>query len=175
MAKPASGKPAKKKKEPFLKRQLRHAREAGDLGKTLVVEPRRFPGKCGSLLKRSLRGLWEARGGGYYACGFVVCFIWLEIKTLASEIAAASGVGSFVSEQLFEFLFRFSMQSLANTIQSFLWPLMVIDRYEHWGIVGLVLGYLLFAYVLKERISKWLFAGDEQETGTENTADPGSA
>ena len=53
------------------------------LGKTLVNEPKSFPGELWALVKRTLRALWNARGGGLYACGYVVTFAWLEIKRKA--------------------------------------------------------------------------------------------
>ena len=139
----------------------RRGRETYGLGQTLVHEPRAFPGACGGLLKRSFRSMWEARGGGFYACGFVVTFIWLEITTLFSELASATGVGSFLSEQLFEFLFRFSVQSIGNTVQAFIWPALVIGEYELWGIGGLLVAYLLFSQFLKTPMTEWLFADAE--------------
>jgi hypothetical protein len=148
----------KKKKEPFVARMKRRGREAYGLGRTLVKEPRAFPGAFGQLLKRSFRTVWEARGGGFYACGFVGTFIWLELQTIAGEIAGADGVGSFLSEQLLEFLFRFSLQSLVNTIQALIWPALLIGKYELWGIAGLLLAYLLFSLVIKEPLTRWLFA-----------------
>ncbi|ANO52355.1 hypothetical protein [Woeseia oceani] len=151
-------KKAKKPKEPFVARMKRRGREAYGLGQTLVHEPRAFPGACGGLLKRSFRTMWEARGGGFYACGFVLTFIWLEISTLFSELMSATGVGSFLSDQLLEFLFRFSLQSIGNTVQAFVWPALIIDEYELWGIAGIAISYLLFSQFLKSALTKWLFA-----------------
>ncbi|MEQ8206075.1 MAG: hypothetical protein RIA65_07865 [Woeseia sp.] len=151
-------KKAKKPKEPFVARMKRRGREAYGLGQTLVHEPRAFPGACGGLLKRSFRTMWEAHGGGYYACGFVLTFIWLEISTLFSELASASGVGSFLSDQLLEFLFRFSLQSIGNTVQAFIWPALVIGEYEWWGLGGIGISYLLFSQFLKSPMTEWLFA-----------------
>ena len=90
----------KKKKEPFVARMKRRGREAYGLGRTLVKEPRAFPGEFGSLLKRSFRTVWEARGGGFYACGFVGTFIWLELQTIAGEIAGADGGGQGAADAL---------------------------------------------------------------------------
>ena len=123
----------------------------------MVNEPRSFPRALLVELKRLFRTLWGARGGGYYACGFAVTFIWLEVTTLLSEVAGATSIGSFLSEQLVEFIIRFSLQSIENTVQAFLWPVAIIQRWELVGIAGLYLGYLLFRYVIKTPLTRWLF------------------
>lgn len=151
------------KKERFTERLRRQGREGRDLGRMLVNEPRAVPGRLGYLAKRGFRSLWQARGGGFYACGFAVTFVWLELRTLAGEIAAASGVGSFLSEQLIEFIVRFTVQSITNTVQAFLWPLWFLGNYELWGLLGLLAGYLLFRHLLKEPLTRWLF--DDDATG----------
>lgn len=142
-------------------RLKRRGREAAALGNTLVKRPREFPGEAGRLLKRTFRTMWMARGGGFYAIGFVVTFVWLEIRTIATEIGASDGLGSFLAEELLEFLFRFSLQSIGNTVQALLWPLLAIDRYEAWGLAVLGAGYLLFDALLKEPLTAWLFDDDE--------------
>ena len=98
-----------------------------------------------------------ARGGGLYACGFVLTFLWLEVSTLADEIADADSVSSFFTEQLFEFVLRFSVQSIQNTVQAFLWPVPIIQWSPLWG--GAILGatYLLFSRFIKGPLTAWLF------------------
>ncbi len=155
----------KKKKEPFVARMKRRGRETYGLGQTLVHEPRAFPAACGGIMKRSFRGVWEARGGGFYACGFVLTFIWLEIQTVISEVSGANSVGSFFSEQLLEFVFRFSLQSIGNTVKALIWPVWVIEQFELWGVAGLGVAYLLFAWFIKEPLSQWLFADVDSDQG----------
>lgn len=160
-------KKAKKPKEPFAAKMKRRGREAYGLGQTLVQEPRAFPGACGGLLKRSCRTMWQARGGGYYACGFVITFLWLEIATLFNEVSSANGVGSFISEQLLEILFRFSVQSITNTVQAFIWPALVIGKFELWGLAGLTLTYVLFSRFLKAPLTTWLFSDADMSDAAE--------
>lgn len=159
-AETGGGKRRKKKKERFVARLRRRGRETVALGSTLVRQPRAFPGEATRLLKRSFRAMWMARGGGFYAVGFVITFLWLELRTIVTEIATSDGVGSFVSEQLVEFLFRFSLQSIGNTVRALLWPLLAIERYEAWGLAVLAAGYLFFDALLKEPLSAWLFDGE---------------
>ncbi|MDZ7644961.1 MAG: hypothetical protein U5K76_12580 [Woeseiaceae bacterium] len=153
----------RKNRESFLARMRRRGRETRQLGRTLVNEPRAFPGECGRLLKRSFRTVWASHGGGYYACGFVVAFAWLEVTTFFREFGMSDGMVDFFSEQLLEFLLRFTVQSLVNTVQAFLWPLWFINRFEGWGIAMLIAGYLLFDRVLKLPLTRWLFDGDPDE------------
>ena len=116
-------------------------------------------------LKRAFRAVWSARGGGLYACGFVLTFLWLEITTFFSEVAAANSVGEFVSEQLFEFVIRFTVQSIQNTVSAFIWPVAIIQWSPAWG--GLILGgmYFVFAKFVKHRLEGWLFDGDPKARG----------
>lgn len=150
----------KRKKEPFLTRMRNRLRETVNLGRLLVTQPRAFPGELGRLFKRFVRSLWHARGGGLYACGFVVTFLWLEATTVVDEVASATSLGAFLSEQLFEFLFRFTVQSLQNTIGAFLWPVYVLQMSPVWG--GAILGalYILFPRYIKGPLTQWLFDGD---------------
>ena len=117
-------------------------------------------------LKRAFRAVWSARGGGLYACGFLITFLWLEIATFFGELAAANSVGEFVSGQLFEFVIRFTVQSLENTIYAFMWPLTIIRWSPAWG--GLLLGgmYLVFAKFIKQRLESWLFDDDTETRGS---------
>lgn len=152
-------------------------RETVSLGRTLKDEPRAFPGQLLRVLKRSFHTVWNARGGGLYACGFVITFIWLEIRTIIAEFAAADGIGAFLSEQLVEILVRVTVQSIQNTVMAFLWPVWVIERFELIGIAALVALYFLFPRLIKEPLNRWLFdegeapatpiAAKEQTTGEE--------
>ena len=143
--------------------------EAAHLGQTLWNEPRSFPREALRTTKRSFRTVWNARGGGLYACGFVIAFAWLEVKTLYNEIASADGIGSFVSDWLLEFLIRFSIQSIENTVHAFLWPIYLVQRFEGWGIAILTILYLTFPRFIKPALTRWLF-DDEDEP----RADPAS-
>ncbi len=147
----------KQPKESFVARMRRRGRETKALGHTLINEPRAFPRQAGGLFKRMFRTMWEARGGGFYACGFVISFIWLEINTLIDEIASADGFIEFFTEQFLEFLMRFSAQSITNTVLSFLWPLLVIDRLGPISVALLLAGYLAFARFIKPVLTAWLF------------------
>ncbi|MEX1265826.1 MAG: hypothetical protein WEA08_02815 [Woeseia sp.] len=147
----------KVKKPSFIARMKNRGRETVSLGRTLKDEPRAFPGQLLRVLKRSFHTVWNARGGGLYACGFVITFIWLEIRTVIAEFAAAEGIGTFLTGQLFEILIRVTVQSIQNTVMAFLWPVWVIERFEYFGIAALVVLYFLFPRLIKEPLNRWLF------------------
>ncbi|HZW60476.1 MAG TPA: hypothetical protein VFE85_09285 [Woeseiaceae bacterium] len=147
----------KEKKPSFVARMKARGRETAVLGRTLYHEPRSFPGALLKTLKRSFRTLWNARGGGLYACGFVVAFVWLEISTTVNEAMTANGVGAFLSDQLMDFVLRFTVQSIGNTVQAFLWPLLLIEYLQAWGLAVLLILYVTFPRYIKQPLSNWLF------------------
>lgn len=153
----------KKKRESFVGRVSRQTKQSASLAAVLVKNPKAFPAELLELFRRGFRVVWKARGGGLYACGFFLVFVWLEIRTVIGEIAGANSIGEFLTEQLFEFFIRFTVQSIHNTVQAFLWPVHVIQWSPPWGFVALGAAYVLFANFLKAPLESWLF-GDEPES-----------
>ena len=151
---------AKKKKESFFRRVGRQARDTASLAALLITEPRAFPAALLARLKRAFRAVWSARGGGLYACGFFITFLWLEVTTFFGEVLAAGSVGGFLSEQLIEIFVRFTVQSLENTVSALIWPVHIIEWSPGWGIALLAGMYLLFVRVVKAPLARWLF-GEE--------------
>lgn len=138
-----------------------HVRESAALGHTLVTQPRSFPAALWVVIRRWIRKVWNTRGGGLYACGFVVAFAWLEFTTLLDEFSSSTGFTGFLSGQLLQFLMRFTVDSLVNTALALIWPVHVIAYAPPWGIVILVATYLLFNYLLKKPLERWLFRDAE--------------
>jgi hypothetical protein len=103
------------------------------------------------------RKVWEVRGGGLYACGFVFTFIFLEVSTVAGEFIESESIGAFFSEQLVEFVFRFAVDSIKNTLYALMWPVFVVQWQPPFGVIGLSLAFLAFPRYLKKPITDWLF------------------
>lgn len=156
---------APQKKDSFVVRMKRRGREFVDLGRTLVNEPRKFPGALLRLLRRSLRTVWDARGGSLYACGYVVTFIWLEITMFIGDIVTADSVGGFFGAQLFELFFRYFSESLGNMIMAFIWPVFIIQIAPPWGAIGFGLAYATFDRLFKKPIENWLI--HDENAGTD--------
>jgi hypothetical protein len=153
----------KLKKPSFIARMKNRGREAKALGQVLVNEPKAFPSALLRLLRRSLRTIWDARGGGLYACGFVVTFVFLEIRMFVLDIFTADSVSGFFSDQVSEMLFKYLGESIQNTVQAFIWPVHVIDIQPPWGIGALIVMYFVFPVLIKDSLEKWLF--DESADG----------
>lgn len=159
----SDAKPEKKKKPSFLSRMANRGRELKSLGKVLADEPRSFPSELLKLIKRSLRTVWDARGGGLYACGFVVTFVYLEVRMFFLDIFAAESVSGFFAEQASELVFKYIGQSLQNTISAFMWPVRVIEIQPPWGVGILVGMFVLFSAVIKKPLEGWLFNDAEED------------
>ncbi|MDH3352167.1 MAG: hypothetical protein OEM60_13585 [Gammaproteobacteria bacterium] len=119
--------------------------------------------------RRWFAKVWKVRGGGLYACGFAVTFIYLEIRTVVGEIADSSSIGEFLSEQLIEFVFRFAIDSLINTLYALMWPVYFLQWQPPYGLLALGALYIVFANFLKKPITDWLLS-DAQHQGDTETA-----
>ena len=136
-------------------------REVQRLGRTLRDEPGSFPDEALGVFRRAIRKVWRARGGGLYACGFLVTFIYLEVTMFFGDIFEAESVSDFFTGQIAEMLFRWFGESIQNTVWAFLWPIPLIQFEPPWGVGIFVALYLLFEKVLKKPIDRWLFQDDD--------------
>ena len=107
--------------------------------------------------------VWSVRGGGLYAVGYALTFVYLEVRTVIVEFIEADSIGSFFSEQLIEFVLRFATDSLMNMIEALMWPVVFVQWRPPYGAISLGLAYMLFATFLKKPITDWLFPETEQE------------
>ncbi len=147
----------KKKKDSFVVRMKRRGREFMSLGRILVNEPKRFPRALLNVIRRSFRTVWDARGGGLYACGYVLTFIWLEFRMLVDDILSAESISGFFGEQIFEIVFRYLGESLQNMIAAFMWPVFIIEISPPWGLGILVAMFVAFPRWIKQPLEQWLF------------------
>ncbi len=148
-------------KPSYIKKLGNRAKVVGSLSGTLIKEPKAFPKKTAHAVRPWFRKVWKARGGGLYACGFVLTFVYLEASMLIGEIMAATGFVDFFTEQLVELPFRFMSESLKNLISAFLWPVPLLEFSPPWGVAILAAIYLLFTYLVKEPLQQWLFHDEE--------------
>ena len=109
------------------------------------------------------RKVWKVRGGGLYAVGYILTFLFFEAKTVAEEVAESTGIVDFLSNQIFEFVIRFATDSLQNMIKAFMWPVYIVEMFPPYGAIALGLAFFAFPKYLKKPIEKWLF-GDDKES-----------
>jgi hypothetical protein len=106
--------------------------------------------------RRWLAKVWLAHGGGLYAVGYALTFLYLEARTIVEEIAESTGVIDFVTSQLIEFVFRFAIDSIKNMVQAFIWFVPVIQYHSPFGILLLAAGFYLFDIYLRKPVGDWL-------------------
>ncbi len=135
-------------------------RNISEAGRESVRNPKSIPGRTGSWFKRWLGELWKVRGGGLYAVGYIVCFIYFEARTAVNEVSQATGVADFFSNLISDFLFRFLTETLVNMVKSFIWPVYMVALNPPYGAIALGLAFWLFPLYLKKPIERWLFGGD---------------
>lgn len=158
----------KKKKPSFVTRMKNRGREIKMLGTVLADEPKSFPSALLRVIKKSLRTIWDARGGGLYACGFLLTFVYLEIRMFFVDIFNANSIGDYFSEQISEMLFKYIGQSFENTISAFMWPVYIIELNATWGAIALGALFVIFPKYLKKPLERWLF-GDSTQTHPADT------
>lgn len=136
------------------------ARTLGKIGNDVVNQPGVLPGKAHGWLRKWFGKVWKIRGGGLYAVGYAVTFLYFEVTSVFGDIADADGVGSFFSTQLIEFFFRFLSDSILNMVYAFMWPVYVVEIQPPYGAIALGLAFILFPKFLKKPLERWLFGAD---------------
>ena len=152
-------------KRSFIRRLLRPLEVIVELLTVLVTQPRSFPHAFALVFRHAFRAVWDARGGGLYAVGFFVTFVWLEVMMFVEDVAEASGVGDFVTSQLFEVFIRYTVESVGNTVRAFLWPVYALQYQPPIGLILLAAAFILFPRYLKPSFERWLF---DRDTATED-------
>ena len=102
--------------------------------------------------------MWRSRGGGYYGMGYVVSYFVLEIRMLVGDLRETDGVVDFMTGQVFGFF----VESFINAFVALLWPLLLIDEYELWGVGFLIAGFLVFERLIKPRLVRWFPAEEKR-------------
>ena len=148
-------------KRPLSQRLIDPLREPAALATVLFTNPRAFPRAAHETFRRGFRKVWSARGGGLYATGFFVTFVWLEIRLLLEDVLDAADPGDFVVGQALELLLRFTVESFVNTLEAFLWPLLLIGFHPPAGLIALAVLYVLFPLTLKKPLERWLFDDED--------------
>ena len=85
--------------------------------------------------------------------------MYLETRTILSELFEAEGIVDFLTNQLFELIFRFLGESLMNMVAAFMWPVEIVQFWPPFGAIGLGMAFLVFDKVLRGPIEQWLADG----------------
>lgn len=125
--------------------------------KLLEDEAKALPGRTHGWFRTWFRKVWNVRGGGLYACGFAVTFLYLEMGSIVEDFKQ---IGLLFDGQVFSFVFEFFVDSFKNTISALIWPAHVAQYAPPYGPVALGLAFVLFPMFLKKPIEHWLFEGE---------------
>lgn len=158
----------KANKPSFSVRMQNRGRELLGLGEILLQRPKEFPRALLDLLRRSFRTVWDVRGGGLYACGFAVTFVWLEVSMFVADIVAAEGIGDLFGDGIVGMIVGYFVESITNTVQALIWPVHIIDMAPPYGIIALGILYFVFPRYLKAPLEQWLFDDDERQRRPES-------
>ena len=140
-------------------------RAAGELGREAVARPGGLPDKAHGWFRSWFRKVWEVRGGGLYAVGFAVAFLFFEIREVVIEdIPQFVAMNNFLSSELIAFGIEFLVDTMVNFVRALLWPMYVVMLWPPAGAIALGIAFLLCPRYLKKPIESWLF----QDAGTDS-------
>lgn len=123
---------------------------------------------------RWLRKVWEARGGGLYAVGFAVFFLYLEaVDIVFDDLPKLFAMNWLSLGDWFGFLIEFVVDTLANTVQDFIWPALAIAWQPPIGAILLAIGLTVFPRYCKAHVEQFLLGGAGPSAA--QTTDPSDA
>jgi len=133
-------------------------RAAGEFGREAVVRPDRLPGQAHGALRGWFRKVWAVRGGGLYAVGFAMAFLFFETsEILFEDIPQFIAMNNVFSSELVAFGLEFIVDTMVNFVKALMWPVYVVSLWPPAGAIALGLAFVLFPKYLKEPIEHWLF------------------
>ena len=155
-----------------------NVRAAGELGREAVTRPGGLPDKAHGWFRSWFRKVWEVRGGGLYAVGFAVAFLFFEIReAVVEDIPQLVAMNNILSSELVGFGIQFVVDTLLNFVRALLWPMHIAVLWPPAGALALAGAFILFPRYLKEPIERWLFpdGGSGSRSGAEiGDGDPDS-
>jgi hypothetical protein len=133
-------------------------RAAGEFGHEAVTRPDRLPGKAHGALRGWFRKVWDVRGGGLYAVGFAVAFLFFEIREVFfDDIPQFAAINSVFSSELVAFGIQVIVDTMVNFVKALIWPVYIATLWPPAGAIALGVAFVLFPRYLKTPIENWLF------------------
>ena len=148
-------------KKSFGRRFEEGVQAAGDLGRTAVNRPRELPRHAEGLLRRWFREVWSVRGGGLYATGFAIAFLYLEIIEIVTDDIPTLFTTNLLSGAVVGLIIDFIVDTFINFITALMWPAFVALFAPPWGAIGLGLAFVVFDRYLRKHVEEWLDRDDE--------------
>jgi hypothetical protein len=133
-------------------------RAVGEFGRAAVTRPGGLPDKAHGWFRSWFRKVWDVRGGGLYAVGFAVAFLFFEVReAIVEDIPEFIAMNNVLSSELVGFGIQFLVDSMLNFVRALLWPVYVAQLWPPAGLIALVAAFVLFPRFLKQPIERWLF------------------
>ncbi len=98
-----------------------------------------------------------------YAVGYIVSFLWFEIRSVGADIVDLFGT-NILSGELFQFLIGIVVDSFTNMVKALMWPVYIIQINPIYGGIALGLAYVIFPKYLKKPLEKKLFGEERKQT-----------
>ena len=96
-----------------------------------------------------------------YAVGYILTFLYFEIRSVGVDIVDFFGT-NLLSSELFGFLIGIVVDSFTNMVKALMWPVYIIQINPIYGGIALGLAFAFFPKYLKKPLEKQLF-GEERE------------
>lgn len=109
----------------------------------------RKPRSIGLMVRKSLVGIWQARGGGLYGLGYVITFVANEVPRVISSFSEIIESAESVLGAVLEWLLRFGADTFESMLYAFIWPVFVLQSLGGWGIALLVGAFIVFEKLLR--------------------------
>ena len=138
------------------RRMGEHLDAIGSLGNTAMNRPRELPRHAEGMLRRWFKNVWAVRGGGLYAVGFAVTFLYLEIVEILTDDLPALFTINILSSEIFELILSFIVDTFLNFLTALIWPAFVVTFAAPWGAIGLGIAFVAFNQFLKAPVERWL-------------------
>ena len=144
--------------KPLGSRVGENLRAAGEFGRDAVTRPGGLPDKAHGRFRAWFRKVWDVRGGGLYAVGFAMAFLFFEIReAIVEDIPGFIAMNNILSSELIGFAIEFLVDTMINFVRALLWPVYFVQLWPPVGLIALVAAFVLFPRYLKEPVERWLF------------------
>jgi hypothetical protein len=154
----------KPSRKPLGRRVGEGIRSAGEFGRDAVNNPGHLPGRAHGWLRAWFRKVWDVRGGGLYAVGFAVSFLYFETTEIVfDDIPQFLAMNNVFSSELIGFGIEFVVDTMINFVKALIWPVYVVGLWPPVGAIALGLAFVLFPRYLKSPIERWLFGEGRQQ------------
>jgi hypothetical protein len=149
-------------RKPLGRRVGEGIRSAGEFGRNAVSDPGRLPGRAHGWFRTWFRKVWNVRGGGLYAFGFALSFMYFEVREIVfDDIPGFIALNNVFSSELIGFGIEVIVDTMINFVKALAWPAFVVVLWPPVGAIALGLAFVFFPRYLKAPIERWLFGEDE--------------